>query len=304
MKKFFFLLYFFSLASQNLFAQTNVYHPFPDSNAVWVESDWYADTQNFWTVTTDENVFINGDTVQGNFTYHKVYSNTYAYCSCGWPPGYYTYGIYKGAFRNDWANKKVYFLISGGKDTLAYDFNLTVGNYLPASYINYANSNKVIAIDSVLVGNSYHKRYVLNIANFNNVNYALIEGIGSTLGLFDHITAPFESGSDLWCVRINNNIVWKYTNSYVCSLLSATEIPNPSSIQILPNPSNGIFIVRSNGVEVRSIEIYNTLGEKIHRQIITSANQPINLSSHPKGIYYLRLVTRSGAAVAGKIVIE
>jgi len=49
-------------------AQTNVYHPFPDSNALWREySGGYQ-----CSCCSDYQYFITGDTIINSFTYHKI----------------------------------------------------------------------------------------------------------------------------------------------------------------------------------------------------------------------------------------
>ena len=73
--------------------------------------------------------------------------------------------------------KKVYFF-ENGNDTLAYDFNLNIGDTLPVTCLNVLNNNYVQSIDSVLVGSQYHKRFW--ISDDNSINYAsLIEGLNN-----------------------------------------------------------------------------------------------------------------------------
>jgi PKD repeat protein len=76
--------------------------------------------------------------------------------------------------------------------------------------------------------------------------------------------------------------------------------PN-NTVNIFPNPSLGYFYIQS---EIRNgqIEIYNTLGEKIHQQILTPAHQQIQLNASP-GIYFVR-VTDVEKVFTQKLVIE
>ncbi|MCD4747660.1 MAG: hypothetical protein K8R58_15300, partial [Bacteroidales bacterium] len=171
MKKLLFsVIYLFIFYSAE--AQTNVYHPFPDSNVVWVGTSWYNYPPTD-VIYNDYNLYISGDTIIGSNIYHKLYQNGYIWATCP-PPGYYYFGQYFGAFRQDSANKKVYFF-ENGNDTLAYDFNLNIGDTLPVTCLNVLNNNYVQSIDSVLVGSQYHKRFW--ISDDNSINYAsLIEG--------------------------------------------------------------------------------------------------------------------------------
>ena len=53
------------------FGQTNVYHPFPESDAIWLQSSWYNDGTGC-VISDDHNLFISGDSVIGNYTYYKL----------------------------------------------------------------------------------------------------------------------------------------------------------------------------------------------------------------------------------------
>jgi len=72
-----------------------------------------------------------------------------------------------------------------------------------------------------------------------------------------------------------------------------------SQISIYPNPTNGKIEVRSEKLEIRSIEIYNALGEKVYSSIINSQLSIINLdvSDLPSGVYIVKVKTEKGVAV-------
>ncbi|HXD91712.1 MAG TPA: T9SS type A sorting domain-containing protein [Bacteroidia bacterium] len=59
---------------------------------------------------------------------------------------------------------------------------------------------------------------------------------------------------------------------------------------ISPNPSNGIFSISViSEVKQSQIEVFNIIGECILRQIVTSANSQIDLSSQPGGVYFINI---------------
>lgn len=144
------LIIFLSFISVVVRSQSANYHPFPDSTAYWCESNWWIYTlQPPCTVQDDYCLFINGDTTIGTNTYHKLYASGFIAASCP-PPGYYYYNSYRGAFRQDTAMRRVFYVpVSATDDTLLYDFNLNPGDTLPMTY-NFGNGNVVIGIDSVL----------------------------------------------------------------------------------------------------------------------------------------------------------
>lgn len=76
----------------------------------------------------------------------------------------------------------------------------------------------------------------------------------------------------------------------------AKEINN--QINISPNPATGKFTIQlatanwqlaSSQKSAASIEIYNTLGEVVYQSLILNPNSLIDLSSHPKGIYFIKI---------------
>lgn len=82
---------------------------------------------------------------------------------------------------------------------------------------------------------------------------------------------------------------------------------------IIPNPASGKFMLNfideNEKVKTKSfsqqntISIYNPLSILIHQQICTSNNQIIDLSSRPKGIYFVK-VTSNGQSFVEKVVIQ
>jgi hypothetical protein len=278
-------------------AQSNTYHPIPESGIIWVQSNWIA-TPPF-LIHDDQNLFISGDTTAGEYTYHKLYTNGHRYAALH-PGDEYYYNRYFGAFRNDTENKKVWFL-SQGEDVLAYDFDLAVGDTLPESNITNQMLIIVDSIDSVLVGLNYHKRFLLKTNN-GAIFASLIEGIGSTCGAFAMIQPVFESGNDLWCVRLFNDIIWNYDNEFSCLLMVGIEEPEPlKEVVIYPNPSNGLFYLRSSS-ETDRAEVFNSLGKQI--LILKDKNLPINLSDQPDGVYLVKLFNKENETRISRIVLK
>jgi len=237
--------------------QTNVYHPFPESDAIWVGTNWYMVDGSLTIVDDDYNLYIGGDTTIGTYTYHKLYQNGFV-SSIGPPDGYYYYGLYRSSFRQDVAKRKVY-LFENGSDTVAYDFNLNIGDTLPITCLYVGFTNIVQSIDSVLVSSQYHKRYWLDN------NSALIEGIGTTFGAFAPIAPAFESGNDLWCIRINNQIAWTSLEGHECRLTSIRENPLPENRLIIsPNPFSLSTILQTNQTLINAtIAIYDSYGLQV-----------------------------------------
>jgi len=91
------------------------------------------------------------------------------------------------------------------------------------------------------------------------------------------------------------------------------DISLQSDITLFPNPSNGVFTVKSS-LEVTGIEVFNVLGERIeisdqgignNQQITPNGYSLITmaLSTQPEGIYFVRISTERSFA-AKKIIIR
>jgi hypothetical protein len=295
-----------TLAAQS---QTSIYHPFPDSNAVWAIQAQGCCVNNCPPpplpnpVLDDYNFsyFIQGDTTISNI-YHKVYQSgtIHSHCAFGnfidnWTTINTTY---IGAIRQDIPSKKIYFYYSGtNSECLLYDFNLNVGDQVGNGC--FAECTMITSIDSVLVGNNYRKRF-----NLSSMNYSIIEGIGSTSGLFEPI-CPFEYSGTLICFAQNGQTLYPDTSTSCNIVSSIDEATYSSSYSISPNPFNTFTTVQLSDAFVNSnLLIYNTLGKVVSQQIIFDKVVTISRNELNSGIYFLKVVNSQRQVVNGKIIIE
>ena len=72
---------------------------------------------------------------------------------------------------------------------------------------------------------------------------------------------------------------------------------------IVPNPNTGSFTLIST-VNNNQVFIYDLLGNLIHHQVATSLNEQIDISSHPKGIYFVKIQTEDGKVEVQKVVYQ
>ncbi len=75
-------------------------------------------------------------------------------------------------------------------------------------------------------------------------------------------------------------------------------------ISISPNPSSGIFKVTSAGIKLRSVRVFNLVGEEIWNEIINNREAMIDLSKEAKGIYFVKMIDENNNRVNKKIVVE
>ena len=275
MKKLFTALLFtftFSLLPSLCKAQANVYHHFPDSNAVWSEDSENCTCGGIgcddWTYA----YVLKGDTMYGGKTYHKVYKNGGTYTP-GCSGNFNTYWIYSytyfASYRED--TLKHVYAWTNGNEVMLYDFNLKKGDTLKTyTAQTYLAPQIVHSIDSIYIWGNYRKRYNISIrgdTGWNSDYPQIIEGIGCTEGLFDPMISFFEIGIHLDCFTQDDSTWSPFNGQFPCGPypLGIENVRVPGIKTTLePNPNNGIFTILSSGNSKSSVEIYNVYLVKIY----------------------------------------
>ncbi|MHB8260219.1 MAG: T9SS type A sorting domain-containing protein [Bacteroidia bacterium] len=302
------------ICAKQVEAQTNVYHPFPDTSAKWNEMYWslYSGTPPC-DITCPNIVFLAGDTIISTLHYKKLLSS--GYCYCGGPPTCcYYYNTYQGAIRQDTIHKKVYYRTNSSTsvDTLLYTFNLYVGDTLPPSYINPFHTNYVSSIDSILIGTSYRKRYHISIIGSTSLsgdsNYvSLIEGIGSTFGLTYPITGPpFENGYNLYCFSQNNITLYPNTTDSCYLTLGIKEQKESAlTFNIYPNPTQGMLNVKLGMLnENTNLQVTDMLGNTVKQFIIHNTPFQISIADLSEGVYTISISSKEGVVNKKFVIVK
>ncbi|MBI4929566.1 MAG: T9SS type A sorting domain-containing protein [Bacteroidetes bacterium] len=307
MKKPFLIFFLFVIASaaKQSQAQTNVYHPIPDTNAIWNEETWWIVWSTPPCVVHDNyTLFFNGDTIVGTYTYKKIYASGFIGAPPCQPPGYNYYNQYKGALRQDSTLKQVFFL-GNPSEYLIYDFNMNIGDTISYNGIQ----NEVIGIDSTMVGNNYHKRFLLKSITSppspQDSTYAIIEGVGSTFGLYNPIIPPFESGSQLYFFCHNGFEAYPSTNT-VCSFNVGISETNKqeNKISILPNPfSTSTTLHSDNYLTNATLTVYNCFGQAVKSLVISHSPFVIERGNLASGLYFIRLMQDNKTIATEKLII-
>lgn len=164
----------------------------------------FEETETYYQYYTDGE-----DTLIGGNTYERVR----IYFSTG----------YKGSFRNE--SGVVYYIEEEDSiEQILYDFTLNVGDTMPDTYneMGIDDADIVTIVDTLVLFGIPHRRI-----RFTG-EYAWIDGIGCTQGLFASVEAPLSPPGigvsyNLECMSKSDSVKWSgdYWAEYVgsCSLL-------------------------------------------------------------------------------------
>ena len=83
-------------------------------------------------------------------------------------------------------------------------------------------------------------------------------------------------------------------------VLSADENEEVSNLMIYPNPTTGLFTIKS--ANMAKVEIYNLIGQKMHEAEGRSVS--IDATEWNKGIYLVNIIEKNGAVVTKKLVVR
>lgn len=292
------------------FAQN--YVPFPTANAVWRANRLFMSLGPSQDEIhhLDYHQVIDGDTTINGLTYHKLYETAVDNWIFAFGGGGGTYSwnhLYIGSFRED-SSKHIYSINTFNPiEELLYDFNLSVGDTLPASP-NHTADIWISNIDSIFDGSIYRKRYTLSAdtiqANNWAINYvSIIEGIGSTHGLIWTLDPYFENGGELFCFKENGSIKYFDSTYANCSLVNLQENQfHHSSFSFSPNPTSEILNLKSEQPISFPLELFviDMQGRLITQKAInTNDDLFLNVKSFAKGEYILAIKNKESILFRG-----
>lgn len=298
MKKFLLLItVILTLSSQ---AQKSDYYPFPDSNAQWnvqltlmgypgpMHEEFYS-------------LIISGDTIINGLSYKKLMI-PFIQSSGKSTTTLITTG-YKGAIRQDTVSRTVFIIPpTTVTEQLLYDFTMQVGDTVKGYIETNTNPKDVVAsIDSVMVGDNYHKRWNIN----PNYFISFIEGIGSTYGLIESSPGGVVDWAGICITCFQQNGVLLYPDTATsCKLI--TSVPpgdmKKDNFKIYPNPSHGSFTVEFDQLmNIEEIRLTDLLGRIILRQQ-PGKLQKIEIGNLQNQTYILTIIDKAFNTTNKKII--
>lgn len=133
--------------------------------------------------------------------------------------------------------------------------------------------------------------------------------IGATTNLTYSWTSPstaITSGSNTASLTTNypgtytvfaTNVINGCTTNAVITVYACVGIleqKETNNIQLFPNPAKSQIFLNSSNFNIRQLSITNTLGQLLFQEDKELWIEEIDVSSFPKGIYYLRVTSESG----------
>lgn len=192
-------------------------------------------------------------------------------------------------------------------ERILYDFTLNEGDTFIFHSPLYEDSTLfwIEHIDSILVGNSYHKRHYIYDITHSWTDLVFIEGVGSNYDLFYPYYPDFYfhlSGSAvvLNCFQNEdtsyqtqlyyyNDIEYFYPSNNCSLLLSTTEKDFHKPYDFSYN-SNEIFItLNNNKYSSIQVSLIDVLGRKYYGETGFENNYQINIRNLPSGVYYIEV---------------
>lgn len=279
------------------------YQQFPTNNgAYWVftRDDGNANFMGRRFVYLQH--MIVGDTVINNVSYKLIVERAYLDSSNLNTPVYINRVANVPdkpimAFRED--NKSIYVMsfnvVPGATpvEHLAIDYNLQSGDSVKG--LDYYGDT-VSGYDSVLVGSTYHKRWLLGTDKF------IIEGVGGKYAYFF-----MHNGQNIVRLSCFNNGSNTYSqNGASCFYLYKYDTPAAvgavkelTDISISPNPFGNRLTI--NSVVPVNVNIYNSFGQIVlsYKQVL---NRSIDTEILPGGVYFADVTNDNGNRQVIKLI--
>lgn len=199
-----------------------------------------------------------------------------------------------------------YFNLTDTNEFVYMDYNLEVGDSLIMPLVfawdeDSISIHKVLGIDSVLIENSWYKKFLMQWSStsvWDNHTYERIEGIGP-------LPVPVaESMPGITC--FSNQGVIPSIFYQDCFFVSVKDLDKPDVLfNIYPIPAKDQLTISLNKVTAKhyQVQIINLLGqvlveERFQKQVL------LNLNRYSPGIYLLRIFEEGQLLQSDKLCIS
>lgn len=173
-------------------------------------------------------------------------------------------------------------------------------------YFTATNTNCIATLNWATSFEFNNKYYGIEYSNdaINFIEAATIEGKNNLTGsTYSYTIKKQLSGIIYYRLKIADiDGKFQYSNIVVLSKNAACEaaIQQPS---ISPNPATE-FVVVSGLIKSAQLSLINSTGSILNSMLATGSSQRIDISTYPKGVYILRIVSADGEIKTLKIIKE
>ena len=132
--------------------------------------------------------------------------------------------------------------------------------------------------NQIMLDTGGHGNVLLKVKSKNNLQQGDI--VSKRADIFFDYNAPIDTG-------IANTTFQSLNNS---------SFEKDNSISIYPNPANSIVNIKAKST-LKSIELYDVQGRILQTKLVNKTNEIIDISTHSKGIYFLKITSDDGVKV-------
>lgn len=283
-------------------AQLSVAQDYLAGDPVWLQTSVCAAPAP--CIATDgHNYYTAGDSIINGITWTKVVrTGVVSYSWQSTPPvapgcqGLHPYGTgAHGTWLVRQQDRQLRIWVNDA-DELLHEFDLQLGSTVPISYTNWNTDITVIAVDSVLIGTEMRARYELG----NSWAQYLIEGVGSSHGLFEPLANFLECGYSLNCFGLGDMDYYPEEWEGGCWLVMGTGAAyRAPALTLSPNPSadEAMLSGLEAGTEVR---VLDACGRVVLREQATSGRLVLSLGALNEGCYVVQAAGRTSRLVVAR----
>jgi hypothetical protein len=127
-------------------------------------------------------------------------------------------------------------------------------------------------------------------------------GTFSGMGVFNGYFYPIVAGNGTWI------LTYEYTNGNGCTNTatqtvivgsSGVEETDGQTINIYPNPTNGVLNIATGDINVTEIQLYDVTGKMIYSSGMVTT---IDMVTYPTGMYFVKITSADGEEFSSKVL--
>jgi hypothetical protein len=180
-------------------------------------------------------------------------------------------------------------------------------NYIDTLYAEAAQNcglDYSVPIDSFYIDSSYALSEWMYVASWMVWQNSSVYHFTETYYI-DSIGSDYLFGLSIYCNTRSSSFgsctLFAGVHTSLGITTGARELTKDPQVSIYPNPSEGIFTIRSFSA-IKQLSVFNPLGQKVINKSLTTDNETVNISKYTNGVYYLIIELQDGSMTRQKLV--